>query len=71
MLTAQLGYVGRDYKKPLKAIAAKTRQSGGLRRSLWRTFDYRKVFLEFWGPMAFSPVNSTGRMTGKQEVIPK
>jgi uncharacterized peroxidase-related enzyme len=23
MLTAQLGYVGRDYKKPLKAIAAK------------------------------------------------
>jgi uncharacterized peroxidase-related enzyme len=24
MLTAQLGYVGRDYKKPLKAIAAKS-----------------------------------------------
>jgi hypothetical protein len=24
MLTAQLGYAGRDYKKPLKAIAAKT-----------------------------------------------
>jgi hypothetical protein len=23
MLTAQLGYVGRDYKKPLRAIAAK------------------------------------------------
>jgi hypothetical protein len=23
MLTAQLGYVGRDYSKPLKAIAAK------------------------------------------------
>ena len=23
MLTAQLGYVGRDYNKPLKAIAAK------------------------------------------------
>ena len=24
MMTAQLGYAGRDYKKPLKAIAAKT-----------------------------------------------
>jgi len=24
MITVQLGYVGRDYKKPLKAIAAKT-----------------------------------------------
>jgi hypothetical protein len=51
--TSQLGYVGRDYKKPLQAIAAKPDKVEVLRRS-YGAHSITERIPGILGPMAFS-----------------
>jgi uncharacterized peroxidase-related enzyme len=48
MMTAKHWICRQGLQQAAKGDHGGTGQSGGLRRFSWRTFNYRKVFLEFW-----------------------